>query len=159
VDVAEQVRGIPAGASVVIPRLFCRDPAAQIEFCKTVFGAVEGVRRPGADGKVAHAMITIGPAMVMIESEWPQLANRAPSTDGSSPVVLYVYVEDVDATVERAVAAGARILMPVTDQFWGDRTAWIVDPAGHVWTIATRIEETTEEERQQRLARLHGKAT
>jgi PhnB protein len=74
-------------------------------------------------------------------------------------VVLYVYVEDVDATVERAVAAGARILMPVTDQFWGDRTAWIVDPAGHVWTIATRIEETTEEERQQRLARLHGKAT
>lgn len=156
---AEQVRGIPAGASVVIPRLFCRDPAAQIEFCKTVFGAVEGVRRPGADGKVAHAMITIGPAMVMIESEWPQLANRAPSTDGSSPVVLYVYVEDVDATVERAVAAGARILMPVTDQFWGDRTAWIVDPAGHVWTIATRIEETTEEERQQRLARLHGKAT
>ena len=90
----------------------------------------------------------------MIESEWPEVANRAPAPDGSSPVVLYVYVEDVDRTVERAVAAGARIVMPLTNQFWGDRTAWTVDPSGHVWTLATRIEETTEEERQARLARI-----
>ena len=93
-------------------------------------------------------------AMIMIETEWPEVANRAPAPDGSSPVVLYVYVEDVDRTVERAVAAGARIAMPLTNQFWGDRTAWIVDPSGHVWTLATRIEETTEEERQARLARI-----
>lgn len=138
----------------MIPRLFCRDAEAEIEFCTAVFGAVEGVRRPGADGKTAHAMMLFGPAMVMIESEWPGLTNRAPSPDGSSPVVLYLYVENVDETVERAVAAGARVLMPPTDQFWGDRTAWIIDPASHVWTVATRIEETTEEERQARLARL-----
>jgi PhnB protein len=149
-----QVKGIPDGASVVIPRLFCRDPVAQIEFCTTVFGAVEGVRRAGADGNVAHALIMIGPAMVMIESEWPSVANRAPLPDGSSPVVLYVYVEDVDQVVERAATAGAKVLMPVQDQFYGDRTAWIMDPSGHVWTVATRIEETTEAERQQRLARL-----
>ena len=76
---------------------------------------------------------------------------------GSSSVPLYVYVEDVDATVARAVAAGAKILFPVADQFWGDRMGWIMDPAGHVWTVATRIEETTEEQRQARLARIMAK--
>jgi PhnB protein len=155
---AANVKPVPDGASVVIPRLICRDPAAEIDFCTHVFRAVEGVRRPGPDGKVAHAMITIGPAMVMIESEWPAMRSRAPQPDGSSSVVLYVYVADVDAAVERAVAQGAKILMPLTDQFWGDRTAWIVDPAGHVWTIATRIEETTEAQRQERLARLNAKS-
>ena len=152
------VKGVPEGASVLIPRLFCREPAAQIEFCKTALDAEELVRRPGPDGSVAHAMMTIGPAMVMIESEWPGVASRAPAPDGSSPVVLYVYVESVDNTVERAVAAGARILMPPTDQFWGDRTAWIIDPSGHVWTVATRIEEPTEQERQKRLADIQAKA-
>lgn len=97
--------------------------------------------------------------MIMIESEWPEVANRAPSPDGSSPVVLYLYVEDVDRTAERAVAAGAKIVMPLSNQFWGDRTAWIVDPSGHVWTLATRIEETTEEERQARLARIEAAKT
>jgi len=152
-----RVKGVPEGASVVIPRLFCRDPAAQIEFCLTTFGAVELNRRPGPDGQVAHALITIGPAMLMIESEWPQITNRAPSPDGSSPVALYVYVEKVDDTVARARAAGATILMPPTDQFWGDRTAWIMDPAGHVWTVATRVGEPTEAERTARLANIHEK--
>ena len=151
--------GVPEGASKVIPRLFCRDASAEIEFCKTTFSAVELARRPDASGNVAHAMLTIGPAMVMIESEWPGLANRAPAADGSSPVVLYVYVANVDATVDRAVAAGAKVLMPLADQFWGDRTAWIVDPSGHVWTVATRIEETTEEQRKERLDRIHAKST
>lgn len=148
---------VPEGASVVIPRLVCRDPAAEISFCTSVFNAVEQVRRPGPDGGVAHALITIGPAMVMIESEWPSMPIRAPEPDGSASVVIYVYVEDVDRAVERAVTAGATILMPLTDQFWGDRTAWIKDPAGHVWTVATRIEETTEEERKQRLAEILAK--
>jgi PhnB protein len=154
----EQHKGIPAGASAVIPRLFCRDPVAEIEFCTAAFGAQEGVRRPGADGKIAHALIMFGPAMVMIESEWPEATNRAPAMDGSSSVALYVYVENVDETVERAIGRGARILMPPANQFWGDRTAWILDPSGHVWTVAARIEETTEEQRQERLARLHGKS-
>jgi PhnB protein len=149
-----QVKPIPEGASVVIPRLVCRDPGAAVDFITHTFGAEESVRRPGPDGKVAHALLTIGPAMIMIEGEWPTIANRAPQPDGSSPVVLFVYVEDVDKTVERAVAVGAKILIPIADQFWGDRTAWVMDPSGHVWTIATRIQETTEEERQARLSRI-----
>ena len=103
----DEVKPIPEGASVVMPMLVCRDPSAEIDFCKAAFGAVELVRRPGPDGAVAHALMTIGPAMVMIEAEWPTLASRAPQPDGSSPVVIFVYVEDVDGVIERAVAAGA----------------------------------------------------
>jgi PhnB protein len=153
---SERPEAIPAGASAVIPRLFCRDAVAEIEFCMAVFEAKEVVRRAGADGKAAHAMMLFGPAMVMIESEWPEAANRAPAMDGSSPVALYIYVGDVDETVRRAASRGARVLTPAADQFWGDRTAWILDPSGHVWTVATRIEETTEEQRQERLQRLQG---
>jgi len=130
--VANQVKGIPDGASVVIPRLVCRDPAAAIDFCVRTFDGVERVRRPGPDGTVAHALLTIGPAMIMIEAEWPTLPSRAPKPDGTSPVVMYVYVEDVDRTVERAVALGAQTLIPARDQFWGDRTACIMDVSGHV---------------------------
>ncbi len=147
-------KGIPEGASVIIPRLFCRDVAAEIDFCRNTFGAVERVRRPGPDQTAQHALLTIGPAMIMIEAEWPGVPTRSPQPDGSSSVVIYVYVEDVDQTVERAVAGGAKVLLPVESQFWGDRIGWIIDPAGHVWTIATRVEETTEEERQARLARM-----
>jgi PhnB protein len=153
-----EMKGVPEGASVVIPRLFCRDPDAELQFCTRVFEAVERNRRPGAEGKTAHALITIGPAMVMIEGEWPQIANRAPSPDGGSPVVLFVYVENVDETVTRAEAAGARVLMAPADQFWGDRTAWIIDPSNHVWTVATRIEESTEDERQARLAAMQSQS-
>jgi len=88
--------------------------------------------------------------MVILEGEWPTLASRAPQADASSPVVIFVYLADVDAAIERAVAAGAQILLPVKNQFWGDRTGRIIDPAGHVWTIATRIEETSSAERDQR---------
>ena len=143
-------KGIPENSSVVMPRLYCHDVAAEIDFCKTVFGAVELNRRPGPDGKAAHALMTIGPAMIMIEAEWPGFASRAPVPDGSSPVVIFVYVEDIDAAVERAVGAGAKILVEAKNQFWGDRTGWVIDPAGHVWTIASRIEETTGEERADR---------
>jgi PhnB protein len=149
------LKGIPEGAPVVIPRLFCRDPMEEIEFCTAALGGVESVRRPGADGRTAHAVVLFGPAMVMIESEWPQVAHRAPSPDGSSPVVLYVYVENVDETVARAESAGAQVLMAPADQFWGDRTAWIMDPCNHVWTVATRVEEPTEDERKARLAEIH----
>jgi len=151
---APNVKAIPDGASVLIPRLVCRDPAAEIDFCVSTFGAMERGRRPGPDGTVAHAMMTIGPAMLMIEAEWPTLASRAPNPDGSSPVVLYVYVEDVDSTVERAIANGAQVLVPLQDQFWGDRIAWIMDPSGHVWTVASRIEETSAGERTDRWAKI-----
>jgi PhnB protein len=144
------MKGIPEDFPIVVPRLFCRDVASAIDFCVTTFEAIERVRRPGPDGTLAHALLSIGPAMLMIESEWPGLASRAPAPDGSSPVVLYVYVEDVDAVVERAIASHAKLLSPVQDQFWGDRTGWIMDPSGHVWTIATRIETTSEEQRRTR---------
>lgn len=145
-----KVKGIPDNSSVVIPRLVCRDPASAIDFCIATFNAVELGRRPGPDGTVVHALLTIGPAMIMIEAEWPTLTSRAPTPDGSSPVVIFVYVEDVDRTLERAVARGARVLTPAQNQFWGDRIAWIMDPSGHVWTIATRVEETTAQERENR---------
>ena len=144
------VKPIPEGVPVVMPMLVCRDASAGIDFCKATFGAVELVRRAGPDGTVAHAALTIGGAMIMIEGEWPTLSSRAPHPDGSSPVVIYVYVEDVDAVMERAVAAGAKVLMPVKNQFWGDRTGRMIDPSGHVWTVSTRIEETASEERQER---------
>jgi len=145
-----KARPIPDGVPVVMPMLVCRDVVTEIDFCKTTFEAVELVRRPGPDGKVAHAAMTIGGAMIMLEAEWPSLASQAPKPDASSPVVIYVYVEDVDTVVERAVAAGAKILIPVTDQFWGDRTGRIIDPSGHVWTVSTRIEETSSAEREKR---------
>ena len=144
------VKPIPDSSSVVIPMLVCRDVSAEIDFCTSTFGAAELGRRPGPDGSVVHALLTIGWEMVIIEAEWPTLASRAPQPDGSSPVVIFVYVEDVDTVIERAVAAGATILIPVKDQFWGDRTGRIIDPSGHVWTISTRIEETSPAERDER---------
>jgi len=145
-----KAKPIPDGVSAVMPMLVCQDAAAEIDFCRTTFEAVEMVRRPGADGSVAHAALTIGGAMIMIEREFPNLLSRSPQTDGSSPVVIYVYVENVDTVIERAVAAGAKVLLPVIDQFWGDRTGRIMDPAGHVWTVSTRIEETSSTEREER---------
>ena len=148
--IMSNVKPIPDTSSVVMPMLVCRDVAAQIDFCKTTFGAVELGRRPGPDGTVVHGLLTIGEAMIIIEGEWPTLASRAPQPDASSPVVIFVYVENVDAVIERAVAAGARVLLPVKNQFWGDRTGRIIDPSGHVWTISTRVEETSSAERDQR---------
>lgn len=142
---AAEHKGVPAGAAAVIPRLVCRDVEAEIEFCRDALGAVETVRRPGPDGRTAHAMLMFGPAMLMLESEWPALPSRAPNADGSSPVVIFLYVEDVDAVVERAVSRGGKIAVPVETHFWGDRIGWVQDPKGHMWTIATRVEETTEE--------------
>ena len=113
-------------------------------------GAVSLNERPGPDGTLAHALVKLGPEMVMIEAEWPSLPSRAPAMDGTSPVVIFVYVPNVDETVERATECGARVLVPLADQFWGDRTALLMDPAGHVWTIATRVEQTTAEERTDR---------
>ena len=149
-----ELKGIPDGVSAVLPMLVCRDVSAEIDFCKTTFNALEIVRRPGPDGKVAHAALTINGAMIMVECEWPTLSSRSPQADGSSPVGIYVYVEDVDSVIEKAVTAGAKILLPAKDQFWGDRTGRIMDSEGHVWTISSRIEETTSSEREDRWAKM-----
>jgi PhnB protein len=147
---ANKVKGIPDNSSRIIPRLVCKDGAAEIDFCLATFDAVELNRRMGPDSMMAHALLTIGNEMIMIEGEWPSLPSRAPKPDGSSPVVIFLYVEDVDKTLERTIANGGTVIVPPQNQFWGDRIAWIMDPAGHVWTIATRIEETTAKERSNR---------
>jgi len=126
---------------MIIPMLVCRDAASEIDFCKAAFGAVELSRRSAQDGDVVHATLKIDEAIIMVHGEVPKLASRAPQLDGSSSVVIYVYVEDVDAVIEGAVVAGASVLIPAANQFWGDRVGRIIDPAGHVWNVAARIDE------------------
>jgi len=128
-----------AGGGIVIPMLVCRDAAAEIGFCQAAFGAVELSRRAAPDGTVVHALLTIVGAMVMVHGEFPSLSSRAPQSDGSSPVVVYLYVKDADAAMAQAVTAGAQVLLPAQNQFWGDRVGRVMDPAGHVWNIAARL--------------------
>ena len=151
---ASQYKRVPAGASPIIPRLYCHDVEAQIDFCCQALGAVEGVRRPGPNGRAQHAMLLFGPAMLMVEAENPEVPTRPPNPDGSSPVVIYLYVEDVDATVARALERGGKLVVPVATHFWGDRIGWVQDPSGHMWTIATRVEETTEDQRRLRWSKI-----
>ena len=151
---AAQYKGVPEGASAVIPRLVCRDVEAEIKFCCEALGAMEAGRRPGPNGRAAHVMLKFGSAMLMLEAEWPTLPSRAPNPDGSSPVLIYLYVEDVDMTVERALKFGGKLVVPIESHFWGDRIGWVQDPAGHMWTIATRVEETTEDQRQERWSKI-----
>jgi PhnB protein len=144
-------KSIPEGVQAVFPMLVCQSPEAEVNFCAAAFGAVEQVRRPGPDGSPIHIAMRINDAFLVVQSEFPDVvASRAPRADGSSPVVIFVYVADVDQAVERAVGMGAKVLIPAQNQFWGDRTARILDPSGHVWTVASRIEETTEDQRAQR---------
>jgi PhnB protein len=141
---------IPDTSPRVIPMLVCRDLDAEIEFCERVLDAEVRVRRPGPDGNTVHAALVVGEANIIVQAEFPQLASRAPQKDGSSPVVIFVYVEDVDRAVEMTLAVGGSVLLPAQNQFWGDRSARVMDPSGHVWTLASRIEETSEDQRKQR---------
>lgn len=142
--------GVPEGASAIIPRLYCRDVEAEIAFCREALGATEALRRPGLDGRTQHALLLFGAAMLMVEGENSEVPSRPPDPDGSSPVVLYLYVEDVDATVARALAHGGKLIVPVETHFWGDRIGWVQDSEGHMWTIATRVEDTSEQQRSER---------
>ena len=144
------VKPIPDTSPRVIPMLVCRDVEHEVEFCQRVLAADVVVRRPGPDGDTVHAALGLGDARIILQAEFPQLASRAPQPDGTSPIVVLVYVEDVDRAVEQAVALGSRVLMPTQNQFWGDRTARVMDPSGHVWTLASRIQDTTEDQRRDR---------
>lgn len=144
------VKPIPDTSPRVMPMLVCRNPEAEIAFCEQVLNAEVCVRRPGPDGLTIHAALALGEARLIIQSEVPQLPSRAPQTNGSSPVVIFVYVEDVDRAVAVTLTAGGTVLMPAQNQFWGDRSARVMSPSGHVWTIASRIEETPEDQRRQR---------
>ena len=153
------VKPIPEGYPQVIPYL-CVDGADRaIQFYTAVLGARERMRMGAPGGKVGHAELVIGDSLVMLADEFPEMGVRSPKSIGGSPVTIMVYVDDVDATFERAKQAGAKELRPLEDQFYGDRTAQFEDPFGHVWSIATHVEDITPEEMQRRAAEMEAGAS
>jgi PhnB protein len=140
------VKAIPQGMHSVTPHLVCAGAAEALEFYKKAFGAVEMFRMPAADGKIVHASFKIGDSMVMLADEFPNHGSFGPKALKGTPVVLHVYVEDADAFVKRAADAGAKITMPVTEMFWGDRYGQVEDPYGHRWAVATHIKDMTPDE-------------
>jgi PhnB protein len=144
---------IPADYRRVTPSLVVDGAAAAIEFYTEVFGATERMRMPGPGGTIAHAEIEIGDSVVMVDDASPAMGTSAPPQGGfaGSPTSLYVYVEDVDSAIERAVKLGATLVRPAEDQFYGDRNGYLVDPFGHGWTVATHVEDVAPDEMMRRL--------
>ena len=144
---ATKVKAIPDGYHSVTPYLTLKNSGEAIDFYKRAFGAEEVVRMPGPDGKsTMHAEIRIGNSMLMLADEWPQSDCKSPKSLGATTVNLFLYVQDVDAAFNKAVAAGATAGMPPTDMFWGDRFAKLTDPYGHSWSMATHKLDMTPEE-------------
>jgi uncharacterized glyoxalase superfamily protein PhnB len=143
---AAPVKPVPEGTHTVTPHLVCAGAAGAIEFYKRAFQAVEMLRLPSPDGKIMHACIRIGDSNVMLADESPKCGALGPKSLNGSPVTIHLAVEDVDAVVERAVAAGATVIVPVQDMFWGDRYGVLQDPFGHNWSVATRVRELTPEQ-------------
>ncbi len=153
-----EVPPIPAGYHTLTPGLSVRGAAEALEFYRRAFGARERHRLAMPDGKIAHAEFQIGDSIFMIGDENPAWGMPSPETLGGSPVRLRLYVEDADAVFAQAVAAGAKETMPVADQFWGDRMGSIVDPFGHHWLIATRVEDVPPSEYASRMEAFFAKA-
>ena len=139
-----KVNPIPPGHTTVTPTLTVTDARKAIEFYKKALGATERGRFEGQDGKILHAEIQIGNAPVMMNDE--VMGSRSPQSVGGSPVSFYLYFEDADAAFRKAIAAGGKEVMAVTDMFWGDRMGQFEDPFGYRWTVATRTKEMTSEE-------------
>ena len=146
------VNAIPDGTHTVTPHLVCHGAAEAIEFYKKAFGAVEMMRVPGPQGRLMHACVRIGDSNVMLVDEMPEWGALGPKALKGSPVTIHLSVEDVDAFTARAVAAGAKVTMPIADMFWGDRYGVIEDPFGHKWSIATHIRDMTPAEIQKAAA-------
>jgi len=136
----------------VTPYLIVKGAARAIDFYRQAFGAAEAVRMAMPDGKVGHAEMTIGDSRIMLADEFPERDIRGPEAYGGSPVMIHLYVEDVDAVAKQAVALGAKELTPVADQFYGDRSGTFLDPFGHHWHISTHKEDVPEEELRKRAA-------
>ena len=147
---------IPAGYHTLTPYLIVRGGANALEFYKQALGAEELYRLDAGEGKIGHAELKIGDSIVMLADEHPEMGFKSPQSYGGTPVSLLVYVENCDASLQQAVAAGAKVTRPLADQFYGDRSGTVVDPFGHMWTIATHKEDLTPEEIQKRAAELHG---
>ena len=142
---------IPDGYRTVTPYLTVKGGAQAVEFYKRAFGAQEGERMTGPDGKsVMHTELKIGDSMIMLSDELPQMGSRSPETLGGTTGSIFLYVPDVDAAFKRAVDAGAKATMPPTDMFWGDRFAKLTDPFGHEWAMATHKEDLSHEEIRKR---------
>jgi PhnB protein len=145
------VKPIPEGYHNVTPYLFVRSAASAIDFYKNVFSAAEVVRMAGSNGKIMHAELRIGDSIVMLADENPPTGVMSPQTIGGFSVGLHVYVENVDAVIQKAVENGAKMLRPIKNQFYGDRSGSLLDPFGHMWSVATHIEDVSPEEMRKRM--------
>ncbi|HZZ95071.1 MAG TPA: VOC family protein [Usitatibacter sp.] len=149
---------VPEGFHTVTPHLVCDGAAEAIEFYKKAFGAIEVTRMPAPDGKIMHAQIRIGDSALMLAEEMPGCASLGPRTLKGTPVTLHLYVNDCDAFVARAEKAGAKVVMPVADQFWGDRYGLVQDPWGHQWSVATHVRDVGPDEMREAMARMASEA-
>ena len=147
-----KVKPIPDGYPQITPYLIVDGAGAAIEFYGKVLGTTERMRMPGPDGKVGHAELQLGDAVIMLADEFPDMGHRGPKTVGGTPVTINIYVEDVDDVFERAVEAGAKELRPVENQFYGDRSGQFEDPFGHKWSVATHVEDVPADEMEKRAA-------
>jgi PhnB protein len=152
----KKVSYIPEGYNSITPYLIIKGAAQAIEYYKKVFGATEVVRMDGPDGKVGHAELQIGDCRIMVADENPSMGQGhvSAASIGASPVSLYFYCPEVDHVIERAVAAGAKILKPAQDQFYGDRSGFIQDPFGHLWGVATHIEDVSPKDMKERMKKV-----
>lgn len=151
------VKPIPEGYHTATPYLIIGGAAEALAYYQKAFAAVEIMRMPQPDGRIGHAEIQIGDSRIMLADEVPEMGHKGPKSLGGSPVSIALYVEDVDAVFDRAVAAGARVVRPVSDQFYGDRAGTLEDPFGHVWSIMTHKEDLSEQEIKQRMAAMSKK--
>jgi PhnB protein len=143
------VKPIPDGYATVTPYLVVKGAASALEFYKKAFGAEERMRLD-AKGMIMHSEITVGKSVIMLADEFPDMGYVGPQALGGTPVSLMVYVDNVDDVFTRAIAAGAKEKRPVTNEFYGDRVGTLVDPFGHVWSIATHVEDVTADEMDRR---------
>ena len=145
------VKPIPDGYHSVTPYLVIDGAADAIDFYKRAFGAEEKFRMPMGENRIGHAEIQIGDSVIMLADEWPDMGHLGPKSRGGTTVSLMVYVEDVDSTFRQAIESGASETRPVENQFWGDRMGTLTDPFGHMWSLATTVEEVSPEEMQSRM--------
>jgi len=145
------VKPIPDGYSSVTPYLIVTGAANALDYYKMAFDAQEIMRMPGPDGKIMHAELQIGSSRIMLADESPQMGHKSPQTLGGSGTGLMLYVTDVDDTLQRAVSGGGKVVQPVKNQFYGDRSGTLSDPFGHQWTIATHVEDVAPEEMKRRM--------